>query len=188
MNYEERRAFVAEYLAAEREASELQAYKNRYDSFRGFISQAECIRIEKSRERSNGKTAKYFLIVKKPSQPILVVKLPLYGAKPGAGDVLYWTQPKEYSDEVSLLAIKKPDGTVLVIKDKFRNDEGKQCPTMFFVDEKLNYMSVQVRIEQLRHYLWPHKNAFEAALEEKALASEIKLKVRQTKKVKATSL
>lgn len=188
MNYEERRAFVAEYLAAEREASELQAYKSRYDSFRGFISQAECVRIEKSREPSNGKTAKYFFIVKKPSQPILVVKLPLYGVKPEAGDVLYWTQPKEHSDEVSLLAIKKPDGTVLVLKDKFKNAEGRQCLTLFFVEPQRNYMSVQVRLDQIREYLLLKQASFDAALEEKTLASEIKLKVRQTKKVKARSL
>ena len=188
MNYEERRAFVAEYLAAEREASELQAYKNRYDSFRGFISQAECVRIEKSREPSDGKTAKYFFIVKKPSQPILVVKLPLYGAKPEAGDVLYWSQPKEHSDEVSLLAIKKPDGAALVLKDKFKNAEGRQCPTMFFVEPQRNYMSVQVKLDQIREYLLLKQASFDAALEEQELAQGIGLKTGAVKKVKTKSI
>jgi len=117
-----------------------------------------------------------------------VVKLPLYGVKPEAGDVLYWTQPKEHSDEVSLLAIKKPDRTVLVLKDKFKNAEGRQCLTLFFVEPQRNYMSVQVRLDQIREYLLLKQASFDAALEEKTLASEIKLKVRQTKKVKARSL
>lgn len=188
MDYEERRVFVSEYLAAEREASELQAYKNRYDTFRGFISQAECVRIEKSRERSNGRTAKYFFIVKKPSQPILVVKLPLYGAKPETGDTLFWTQPKEHSDEVSLLAIKKPDGAVLVLKNKFKNDQGKQCPTMFFVEPQRNYVSVQVKLDQIREYLLLKQASFDAALEEQELARGIGLKRRAAKKVEAKSI
>jgi len=188
MNYEERRVFVAEYLGVQREAQELLAYKQRYDAFRGFISQGVCERIVPSREPSNGKTGKHFFIVKKPTQPILVVKLPLYGAQPDTGDTLYWAQPRDRSDEVSLLAIKKPDGSVKVLKDHFKNAQGKRCETIFFVDEKRNYLSVQVKLDQLREYLLSNKDAFAAALEEQDMAKEIKRKNGAANKAKVKSI
>jgi hypothetical protein len=163
MDPEDRKAFIAEYQDAQSEAKELLAYKTRFEAFGGFIEQAECVRVQKSREGSSGKFTKHYIIVKKPTQLILVVKLPLFGTPPERGDMLYWTQPKDFTDEVVLLAIKKPDGTVKPLREKFKNADGKSCPTMFFVEPELNILFARGRLNELNEYLNQNRDAFEAA-------------------------
>lgn len=170
MDSKDRKAFIAEYQDAQSEAKELLAYETRFEAFRGFIGQAECVKVIKSRERSSGKSVKHYLIVKKPTQPILVVKLPLFGTPPESGEMLYWTQPKDFTDEVVLLAIKKRDGTVKLLRDKFKNADGKSCPTMFFIQSKLNILYVRGKLKELDGYLNSNHAAFVATDEAEFLA------------------
>jgi hypothetical protein len=175
MEPEDRKAFIAEYLAAQREAKELLAYKSRFDAFCGFISQAECVRVVESRERTNGKTAKHYLIVKKPTQPILVVKLPLYSSAPESGDTIFWTQPKDFTDEVEILAIKKPDGTVKLLKDNFKNTDKKSCQTMFFVEPSRDLIAVRSKLIALQEYIDTNRDQFDSTVEAQKLAAVAKV-------------
>lgn len=188
MDPEDRKAFIAEYQDAQSEADELLALKNRYDDFYGFFSQSECVRVVKSRERSNGRSVKHYIIVKKPTQPILIVKLSPYGPFPESGDTLYWTQPKDFTDEVVLLAIKKLDGTVKLLRDKFTNADGKSCPTMYFVKPELNILFVRGRLNELNEYLNQNRAAFEATDEAEFLAKGVIPKTSSSWKRKAKSI
>jgi len=188
MDPKDRKAFIAEYQDAQSEAKELLAYETRFEAFRGFIEQAECVRVQKSREGSSGKFAKHYIIVKKPTQPILIVKFSLYGPTAESGDTLYWTQPRDFTDEVVLLAIKKSDGTVKLLKDKFKNADGKSCPTMFFVKPELNIPFVRGRLNELNDYLNKNHAAFVATDEAEFLAKGVIPKTSSSWKRKAKSI
>ena len=113
------------------------------------------------------------------------MKLSPYGPLPESGNTLYWTQPKDLTDEVVLLAIKRTDGTILLLKDKFRNADRQSCGTMHFVEPQKDYLAVRGEIDKVNHYLQENRSAFEAANEGRQLASTIKLKANAGKKGRA---
>ena len=174
MNPEAYKAFRADYQDAQSEKEALLAYKTRYEAFCRFISQGECVKVVNSRERQSGKLVKRYIIVKNPEQPILIVKLPLHGVVPERRDMLYWTQPKDFTDQVVLLAIKKPDRKVVLLKKKFKDADGKSCPTIFFVKSKLNLPYARGRLNEVDDYLKSNREAFEATDVAKMLSATIK--------------
>lgn len=112
----------------------------------------------------NGNTRKRYIVVKRAARCVLVVKMPLYGPEVSNGCTVYWSEPKEFSDLVNLLAIKTPEGVLTVLQNRFKNHEGRTYPTKTFIERDWNIIAIRARIHSLEAYVQEHKEGYEAAL------------------------
>jgi hypothetical protein len=159
-----RKALIAEFEAAHKELLDLQKTVKEFSDFNGAIHQGLCQGVQDSLERVNGNTRKRYIVVKRAARCVLVVKMPLYGPEVSNGCTVYWSEPKEFSDLVNLLAIKTPEGVLTVLQNRFKNHEGRTYPTKTFIERDWNIIAIRARIHSLEAYVQEHKEGYEAAL------------------------
>lgn len=174
MEIQEYQALVKEYESKQRELKELRTYSERFDAFKGFFFQALCLRVQPSREKQKGKHKRTYLVVKVAFRSVLLVKVPLFGYQIEEGDTLYWIEPKDFSDEVVLLGIKKRSGVLEVFRKTFKNAEGKSCPTMFFIEPQYDILKVRVRIVGLESLLKSQREIYQSSMDVPKLNSATK--------------
>ena len=173
MDEAECRVLIKEYDNAKTQLANLTAYRDRFDAFNGFIYRAQCEKVQVSREKPSEKFIKLLLILKRPSRPILVIKIARYGQRPEQLDTIFWSEPKEFSDEGVLLAIKKPIGSVFLIRSSFKNADGAKCPTMFFANPAEDILSVRSRIQYFKNILDEKHDRYLAAKEKVAFGKVV---------------
>jgi len=165
MDTQEHKALIQEYKDKQRKLQELRAYAERFNAFNGFFHQGQCLKVQPSREKTKGNYKKTYFIVKNAFRSVLLVRLPLFGYQIEEGDTLYWAEPKEFSDEVSLLGIKKPTGALRLLKKTFKNAEGKSCPAMFFIEPELEIIKVRAQIVRLDEFLAGNRRIYQSSIE-----------------------
>lgn len=169
MDAADHRAFIRSFEESQAELTKLVAYRDRFEAFNGFIEQALCEKVQVSREKPGEKSIKLLLVLKRPTRPVLVVKVPRYGPHPEPLDTILWGEPKEFSDEGVLLGIKKPIGSVLLIRSTFKNASGARCQTMFFANPTDDILSVRSRIQYFEKKIEEQNGQYVASKEALAL-------------------
>ena len=169
MDATERKAVIAEFEAARKKLLDLQRTAKEFSDFNGAIHQGLCQGVQDSLERVSGNTRKRYIVVQRAARCVLVVKMPLYGPEVSNGCRVYWSEPKEFSDLVNLLAIKDHEGTLTVLQDRFKNHEGRTYSTKAFIEREWDIIATRARIPKLEAYVREHEEGYQAALEDAKL-------------------